>query len=289
MFQQDGNHSKVRAEAKSKEHLSSKSVQELRAELDAIFEKEESAGVKADPELVAEYVAAIEKMDTDKRSQAQTHDDFDKSWNSFTKNHPDLFPRTETKTRSWGKQVGRIVEVAILAATILVVSAAAFNWPDHVVQWGKELLKISPPPSGVMELVEPSTDGYSTLAEAVAGIGLDDAKAPTWIPTRFSIKDLGIQELPAYTMVTAVYEANGSDLVVRISHYTEISDMPDFAFEKNDDNRQNEVTKDGITYCYTKNFDTLRVTWKDGKCLYSILGEVSKEEMDQVVNSIYGG
>lgn len=288
MFQQNGNREPC-AGAKSKKHLSSMTVQELKSELDAIFEREESAGVKADPELVAEYVAAIEKMDTEKRSQAQTHDAFDKSWNSFTKNHPDLFPYTETKTRSWSKQVGRIVEVAILAATILVVSAAAFNWPDHVVQWGKELLRISPPPSGVMELVEPSTDGYSTLAEAVAGIGLDDVKTPTWIPARFSIKDLAIQEVPAYTVVTAVYEADESDLVVRISHYLEISNMPDFAFEKNDDDKQDEVTKDGITYWITENFDVLRVTWKDGNCLYSVLGEISRDEMDQVVNSIYGG
>lgn len=288
MFQQNGNREPC-AGAKSKKHLSSMTVQELKSELDAIFEREESAGVKADPELVAEYVAAIEKMDTEKRSQAQTHDDFDKSWNNFTKNHPDLFPHTETKTRSWSKQVGRIVEVAILAATILVVSAAAFNWPDHVVQWGKELLRISPPPSGVMELVEPSTDGYSTLAEAVAGIGLDDAKTPTWIPSRFSIKDLAIQEVPAYTVVTAVYEADDTDLVVRIFRYLEISSMPDFAFEKNDDDKQDEVTKDGITYWTTENFNVLRVTWKDGNCLYSVLGEISRDEMDQVVNSIYGG
>lgn len=288
MFQQNGNHEPC-AGAKFKKHLSSMSVQELKAELDAIFEREENAGVKADPELIAEYVAAIEKMETEKRSQAQSHDDFEKSWNSFTKSHPDLFPPTETKTRSWSKQVGRILEVAILAATILVVTAAAFNWPDHIVHWGKELLRISPPPSGVMELVEPNTDGYSTLAEAVAGIGLDDVDTPTWIPARFSISDLAIQELTSYTMVTGVYTADESELAIRISHYSDMGAMPDFAFEKNDDNKQEEKTRDGITYHYTENFEVLRVTWKDGYCLYSILGEVSRDEMDRMVNSIYGG
>lgn len=90
-------------------------------------------------------------------------------------------------------------------------------------------------------------------------------------------------------MATAVYVADESELAVRISQYNKASDMPDFAFEKNDDDKQDEVTKDGVTYLYTENFDTLRVTWKDGKCLYSVLGQISREDMDRMVNSFYGG
>lgn len=289
MFQQGGDHNQVRAEAKSKKHLSSKSVEALKSELDAIFEREEREGIKADPELVAEYVAAINDMESDKCSQAQSHDDFEKSWAHFTKNHPDLFPPEKTKSRNWGKRILHLVEAAALIATILVVSAAALGWPDHIVEWGKELLRIAPPPSGVMELVEPNMDGYSTLAEATAGVGMDAAKNPLWIPDRFSISEIAVQEAPAYTVATAVYVADESELAVRISQYNKASDMPDFAFEKNDDDKQDEVTKDGVTYLYTENFDTLRVTWKDGKCLYSVLGQISREDMDRMVNSFYGG
>lgn len=289
MFQQDGDHNKVRAEAKSKKHRSSKSVEELKSELNAIFEREEREGIKADPELIAEYVAAINDMESDKCSQARSHDDFEESWANFTKNHPDLFPTEKTKSRNWGKRVGRFVEVAILAATILAFTAAAFNWPDHIVEWGKELLRITPPPSGVMELVEPNTDGYSTLAEAVAGAGMGDVHTPTWVPARFSIKSLVIQELSSHTMITGLYTADESELIFRISRYPEAEDIPYFNFETNDDEKQNKVTKDGITYYYTENYETLRVTWKDGKCLYSISGEVSREEMERMVHSFYGG
>lgn len=90
-------------------------------------------------------------------------------------------------------------------------------------------------------------------------------------------------------MATAVYGSDESELVIRISYYPDIACMPNFGFEKNDDDRQEEIKKDGITYRYTENFDVLRVTWKDGNCLYSVLGELSREEMDQVVNSFYGG
>lgn len=289
MFQQDGDHNQVRAEAKSKKHLSSMSVEELKSELDAIFEREEREGINADPELVAEYVCAINNMDSDKCSQAQSHDDFEKTWAHFTKNHPDLFPPEKTKSRNWGKRILHLMEAAALIGTILVVTATACGWQDYIVEWGKELLRITPPPSGVMELVEPSTDGYTTLDEAVAGAGMNEAHTPTWVPARFSIKDLAIQEAPTYKNVTAIYVAGDSELIFRISRYPETEDIPYLNFEKNDDGKQIELTKDGITYYYTENYETLRVTWKDGNCLYSILGEVSREEIDRMVNSFYGG
>lgn len=288
MFQQNGSH-EANAGAKSKKHLGSRSVQELQSELDELFEKEERTGEKADPALILEYVTAIEKKRAEEGSQVQTHDDFETSWAHFTKHHPDLFPPTEPKTRNRGKQVGHFIEAVILAAALLVFTAAAFNWPDHIVEWGRELLRISPAPCGVMELVEPNTDGYSTLAEAAAGSGMSEAHTPTWVPARFSLNDLTIQEHPSYKVVTGVYGADKSALAIRISHYPETEDIPYFNFEKNDDNKQDEVTKGGITYYYTENFGALRVTWKDGKCLYSISGEVSREEMDRMVNSFYGG
>ena len=103
------------------------------------------------------------------------------------------------------------------------------------------------------------------------------------------MKDIAIQELASYTMVTAVYASDESEFVIRISYYPDTASMPNFGFEKNDDDKQEEVKKDGITYWITENFDVLRVTWKDGNCLYSTLGMISRDEMDQVVNSFYGG
>lgn len=288
MFQQNGSHA-TNAGAKSKKHLGALSAQELKSELDAMFEREERTGEKADPELIAEYLTALESLDAEAAPPPPSHDHFEASWDRFTKNHPDLFPPEKPKTQSWGKKAIRLFEVAVLAAALLIATAAAFRWPDYVVNWGKELFTIAPATSGVMELTEPNTDGYSSLAEAVAGIGMDDVDTPTWIPTRFSISDIIVQEVPAYIVATAVYSADTSELAVRISQYNEISDMPDFNFETNDDDQQEEVTRGGTTYLYTKNFDVLRVTWKDGKCLYSILGEVSREEMDRMINSFYGG
>lgn len=288
MFQQNGSHA-TNAGAKSKKHLGAMSAQELKSELDAMFEREERTGEKADPELIAEYLTALERLDAEAAPPPPSHDHFEASWDRFTKTHPDLFPPAKPKAQNWGKKAIRLFEVAVLAAAILIATAAAFRWPDYVVNWGKELFTIAPATSGVMELAEPNTDGYSTLAEAVVGVGMDDAETPSWIPARFSISDIIVQEVPAYTVATAIYTAEESELAVRITRYFNAEDVPYFNFEKNDDDKQDTVTRGGITYNYTENYEILRVTWKDGKCLYSILGEVSREEIDQMINSIYGG
>ena len=286
MFQQGDDPNMAHAEAS---HPGPESARALRAELDEIFAKEARTGVKADPERVAAYVAAIEDAEADQHSAAPSQEDFEKTWTHFTENHPDLFPPTKTKARKRGRRILHFVEAAALIAAVLVVTAAACGWQDYFLEWGKGLLRITPPPSGVMALAEPNTDGYSTLAEAVAGAGMEDACAPAWIPARFSIQDLTVQELPAYKMATAVYVADGSELLIRISRYLEAKDIPFFNFEKNDDEKQTEVVKGGIVYYYTENGETFRVTWKDGNCLYSISGKVTREEMDRMVNSFYGG
>ncbi len=284
MFQQGDDPNTAHAEAS---HPGPESARALRAELDEIFAKEARTGVKADPERVAAYVAAIEDAEADQHSAAPSQEDFEKTWTHFTENHPDLFPPTKTKARKRGRRILHFVEAAALIAVVLVVTAAACGWQDYIVEWGRELLRITPAPSGVMTLAEPNTDGFSTLAEAVAD--MEDARAPTWIPARFSIKDIAIQEAPAYKVATAVYMADGSKLLVRISRYLEAEDIPYFNFEKNDDEKQTEVAKGGIVYYYTENGETFRVTWKDENCLYSISGEVTREEMDRIVNSFYGG
>lgn len=287
MFQQGDDPNMAHAEAS---HPGPESARALRAELDEIFAKEARTGVKADPERVAAYVAAIEDAEADRHSAPQPQEDFEKTWTHFTENHPDLFPPTKTKPRKRGRRILHFVEAAALIAAVLVVTAAACGWQDYFLEWGRGLLRITPAPSGVMALAEPNTDGYSTLAEAVAGAGMEDARTPTWIPARYSIQDLAIQETPIYKIVIAVYNTDQtSELAVRIACYSEEEDIPDFNFEKNDDKEQDESTKNGITYYLTENYGTLRVTWKDGNYLYSISGEVTREEINRMVNSYYGG
>lgn len=287
MFQQDGR-PETGVNANLKKHLSSKTVEELKKELDTIFEKEERTGEPADPTLVAAYCSAMEAMTEDQPTR--TPNEFEASWATFTKNHPDLFPKEKTRSRDRGRQLRRGIELVILAATVLVLSAAAFQWPDHMVTWGKELLHITPaePSCGVMALPEPNADGYSTLAEAVADLGTGEAKAPAWIPEGFTINTIVVQQSATYNVAIAKYVADNLEIMIRTTYYFNQKNMPDWVYEKNDGKRVT-YTYNQIDHFFIENFDRLQAIWKNGNYLYSISGNVTREEMERMVNSIYGG
>lgn len=284
MFQQNG---KPGANANFKKHLRSKSEDELKAELDAIFEKEEKTGIKIEPSLVTEYLSAIEEKEHNDQ-KTQPPGNFEESWAIFTKNHPDLFPKEKQSPQNRGTQARRFLEVVVLAAAILALSATAFDWPDYVVNWGKGLLHISPVISGTMELPEPNVDGYISLEAAVADICGEDVEIPRWIPERFAIKTLAVQTTIHLSIITAIYESADSDLMIRISYYENLSEVPNLSFEE-DENSQTTYKTNQIEHFIVNNFDRLQALWKKKNCLYSISGDVSMEEMERMVNSIYGG
>ncbi len=285
MFQQDGR-PKTGADAKFKEHLHQKSAQELRAELDMIFEEEARTGVNADPALVAEYFTAIETIEPD--DNVQIPGDFETSWAIFQKNHPELFPKKETKTRKRTLQPFRLVEAAVLVGVLLVFSASAFRWPDYLVRWGQGKLHLIPT-SGVMELAEPNEEGFTSMEDALAAIGADDLSIPTWIPEELEIQTISVQVTPAFSQAVALYTAEDSNVVLRISHYHDEGDMPDASFEMNEGEDPSVYIKNEVEHILIHNFEQLQAIWISGNDYCSISGNISTKEMKRMIDSIYGG
>ncbi len=292
MFQQDGS-GKLGADthANLKEHLHTKTAEELEEELDAIFEREECEGVEADPKVVFEYYKAIEALK--QNEETQTPGSFQESWATFTKNHPDLFPKEERKPRTRRLPLRHVVEAAVLLAILLAlaVSASGVDWPDYIIMLGKEILQIAPSESesGVMELAEPNENGYTSLEDAVADLGTtQNVRIIDWVPARFSIQSVAVREYSIYTMASARLTSGESELILRISYYSDQEEMPDLACE-DDDEKRKIYPFNGVEHVFTENFDRFQAAWKDGNLLYSISGAVTQEEMERMVNSTYGG
>lgn len=288
MFQQDGKPERV-ADANLQKHLGSKSLEELQTEINSMFEEEERTGIQADPKLVAAYAAAMEEKNHDPVTQPPG--DFGESWATFTQNHPNLFPNTKTRSRNRRMTLRRAIEITVLAAALLVFTAGAFRWPDYLIDWGREVLNFGPGelPGGVMELSEPNENGYRSLAEAAANLGPEGVKVPTWIPEGYKIETIIFQEATSYNVARAVYTVDDLQLIIRVSYYFEVVDMPDLVYEKNDDERQTVYTYDHVEHLFVENFDRVQAMWKNGHYLYSISGDVTVEDMERMVQSIYGG
>lgn len=271
--------------ANLQKHLQGLSLEQIRAELDALLEKEATVGIEVDPHMIEAY---IEAMDSACPSTDATGD-FGKVWDQFTANNPDLFQEEKQKAKSSKRPVVRFAGVAALMTVLLILSAAAFHWTDYVVKWGKELFRISPDASGIMALQEPSVDGYTTLEDALIDIGAENVPIPTWVPERYTIKTIVTQETTLFSSATSLYQDKESELRIRVFSYANPSDMPDLQFEKNDNNQQETYVYNEIVHYIYENVDALQVTWKKGSCLCSISGIISKEEAMTMIDSIYGG
>ena len=290
MFQQSSG--EPSADANLKEHLKGKTIEELRRELDVIFEQEEATGHEVDPSIPAAYFEAMQAIEPEEPETA----DFECSWKKFKNKHGELFqqrlPKHDKEKKHHKRiRVSRILEVAILAAAVLVLSAAAFRWPDYIITWGNELLRVTPTNSGQLEMDAPSGAGYRSLQEALDDMKIQEVCAPTWIPSNYSLSDIVVSATDVLQSVVASYQDDlGNEILVRISHYRDKNDMPDLSVEIDRDSiNVDSFNKSHIKYQYTQNYGISRLTWVEGQCLNSTIGPITKDEITKIADSMYGG
>ena len=288
MFQQNGRDPS--AGANLKEHLKGKTIEELRRELDVIFEQEEETGHQVDPALPAAYYEAMSALET---QEPEEEAGFERSWAEFQKKHSNWFRQEASKKQTQKKRrrfrVGRLLEVAVLAAALMVLSAAAFRWPDYVASWGKERLSFSPNSSGILELNALGDSDYASLQVAVEDVGIPVQCAPQWIPEDYSVESIVRDDSPQVVSLVAIYRnSDAEEIIIRIFYYYSNIDMPDFKVETDTSGSDTSFySRNDIDYEYSENYGVARVSWVDGQCFCTIIGGLAEEEMKNIVESIY--
>ena len=298
MFQQNGDHETC-AGAKFKEHLSSMSIEELKAELNTIFEREESAGVKADPELVAEYLSAIEKMQPQKCSQAQSHD-FEKSWALFTKSHPELFPPEEEKStaprrdhhvpahslthRLWRSAIAVASAAVLLFALMIGAQAAGLDVFGTLARWTDSTFHYVTAPRERDDSISLENSSYGTIdVQRILG-----EYTPTKLPDGAEATASSLRE-DKFGIATQVSFSLPDDrkFFIRVEQYPEREDIDLKTFES-DTNLQEKYPSHSRLYYIFSNEDYFTATWSDGTTMVNILGDLSEAELKTIIDSIGG-
>lgn len=267
------------------EHLKSKTIEELRTELKTLFEEEESSGKEVDPALVEAYIDAIDALMPDDPAMEQA---FDRAWVRFqSDHHPVHDEKTEYRTHrpSW-ISFSRLLSAAVILAAVMLISAAAFNWPEYLVSWGRDTFQIRPHESGTMVLESPGESGYTSLADAVKDY-TDLDVAPKWIPTSFMIDDIRVTHPAHFTTVSALYFDDELSIHIRILCYENESLLPSFSIEKDAEFSREIYTVNGIDHEITENQGHIQVAWKNGLCVCSISGDCSVKDAKTMIDSIY--
>lgn len=207
-------------------------------------------------------------------------------------------PAETAEKKPW--QSGRIVRRAIVLAAVLVLVVSAvsvqasgnmFQW---VAQWTSQIFQLTPERAAEdsarlthNDMKPDESRTYGSVAEMIEDLGVRGQLFPNWVPERFGAPaDCGADELDMGTRLHVMYEA-GNDWL-SLSYYDISRDDNTIVIEK-DQAAAEMWTYGGIPHYHISDMDLEKVTWINGDIQGVITGSVSREELRQVVASIYAG
>lgn len=204
--------------------------------------------------------------------------------------------RRQPRFRRWG--VRGILAAAALAILLLSVSVAAaaagYDLWRMLAQWTDEVISIAP---GQVTRVDPDKiripeEGteYTSLQEALDDCGLALPAAPKWIPEGFELIQL-IVDTNDPTSLAFVTCYHGDDAVLLISLHIfltrEDGGHGGYGDFQKDEGDPIPYEAGGITHLLSTNAGRPIALWVNGPVEGSIIGDITMDELKQIIDSIY--
>lgn len=212
----------------------------------------------------------------------------------FHQDYAGLFAKAEAEARK--KPVKRagvlrklVLIAAILLAAMMTAQALGVDVFGALGRWTKEAFRfgsaasqeavVTQYPMSIDEHVE-----YASMEEALAAFGIEAPVAPQWIPERFQ-KDTEFMGTvtPSGALVCADYYSDDGILSVLIQ---EVDEYSDFIIDKDERLPQSYYFGNHLHYIFFDK-DYLKVVWQNGVLLCLICGEISMDEAEIMIHSIY--
>lgn len=171
--------------------------------------------------------------------------------------------------------------LAFLLVGTVTARAFGFNFWKTVIQWTQETFHFGDWGSSDVDNNLP----YDSLQDA-----LEQGKAPTWlvptvIPEGFALTDISVEQTPLKRKYTAIY-ANG-EKKIRIIVQEHLDESPIYVEQSGGAEEEYDVS--GITYHLSSNHKNNRAVWLYDSYECDISGDISIDELKEMINSIQKG
>jgi len=184
-----------------------------------------------------------------------------------------------------------------LLGSTAIAGAMGYDFWEFVISWGKDTfiigteMKIAETPE-VLSPVEGSstirnaeTGNYQTIEEAAQALGIT-VLTPDWMPDGFELTKAETLETPMNKGIIALYQYDDKVLIYNVSAY--FDKAPSSAYEM--DEGSGEVLKiNNIDHYIMTNSGQMSAVWIRDKYVYSMNGDVSREEIIKILKSMYKG
>ena len=185
-----------------------------------------------------------------------------------------------------------LIAAAVVAVLFGLGSMAGSSrlW-ESVVHLTQGTLQIVPPgasQSGQTSAQPPLEElEFTSLQEALDAYGITEPLVPKWLPEGFESRDVIISVDPDFIRIIAVYQYGEKEIKVTVRRYNSEDALERFSLEKQEGQQDTKYTKDGVVHSIAQNNAACTASWTNGLNMASIMGDVTEEELEQMIDSIY--
>ena len=295
-----------------RKHLGQLNTEELEELLRLDFDAPESNALSTDDVLY--ILDVIEKRECS--DQAKNTAEVERAWESFQKNYmpaggdKDSWPEEDMAGEVSQEDYPavphrsprhRILRTSLIAAIIVLLSlmlaaqAAGINLFKLIGTWTEETFHLTNS-TEVMENREPASsisgstnaDGkiqYDSLSDALEDNGVSANTIPSWWPAGFSLSQLSVSQMQNTTIIYCLYEKEDESYTFSVRMLTAQENDPTI-YEK-DGNTVIQYKKGGVIHYIISNINTAQAIWTDDSTIYTISGQLTKTEIEKMIDSIY--
>lgn len=278
-------------------HLENLSAGEILEELDARME--EMTDQSCDPELIRLYLDVLEEkeplgLELDPEASLQRF----LEERAGEENTPPEEPAAQAAvSRPAGLRRFRHFPRTLIAAAVVAVlfglgsMAGSSRLWESVVHLTQGTLQIVPPgasQSGQTSAQPPLEElEFTSLQEALDAYGITEPLAPKWLPEGFESRDVIISVDPDFIRIIAVYQCREKEIRVTVRCYNSQEGLEGFLLEKQEWLQETEYISNHVVHSIFQNVDTYSASWSRGLNVATISGDVTEEELEKIIDSIY--
>ncbi len=187
--------------------------------------------------------------------------------------------KTKRKSPRWVRSLAATAAVlAILLTGAVTAKAFGFDVWKAVVQWSQETFHFGD--EGVDDNLT-----YISLQDALEKGNVPTWLVPTYIPEEFVLIEVDAQKTPKKNIYKAKYERGEEIIVIAVRDYLGRNPF----YVEQSDGLVDEYEASGITYYLFSNQDQTRAAWLYESFECDISGDVTIEELKEMIDSIQKG
>ncbi|MCI8414373.1 MAG: DUF4367 domain-containing protein [Ruminiclostridium sp.] len=193
------------------------------------------------------------------------------------------------------RAVGRVAVVAAITFTLMITTAVAAQAAGYDVfgtlgRWTDETFRFEITGAVPEEPTQEQITHRNEFQQEIASIGIAQNLAPSWYPEGFepyAVKSEGIEG----EFDTAWCEYRNKEEGTSYSVWVDLAYNPIWieggSFEKDDSPVEKYKSKGRLFYIMS-NIDTITATWSNGKNVVTIAGQITTDDIKQIIDSIGG-